>query len=401
MNISENKTIIKALKKGLYIAPMTAFAAFAFVASAQQPSPSADDVNAEQVFQSSASQEAGTGGGGPWVSENKQIWQRGEITGVEVCSGNYIENITVFYGEVRGTKMGGAGATVGCEKWEAPKNGFIKAIYVWSGVYMDAIQFHPSEGEPSRRFGGGGGGRTILEDRNNGAIRKIDAKSGVYLDRIRVDFGLPYYITNIKPDYDALERQINGTNPERIDMQTVDACQSNRIARQNITVEKRLTESHSFKFSNTTSIGLKTAVEGGFGSFIKASVETSISTAFTVEKANAFETSYNYSRNIIAEAGPGEKLNIITISKSAKLDLPFTYDLVHYRNGNKQDIIKKQSFNGVYKGNQAAETTTRQVSIDCQTGQPISDQQGTEDEWLDGEEGWFDDEEFENEDNTD
>ncbi|MBT0586142.1 hypothetical protein [Alteromonas oceanisediminis] len=345
--------------------------AICYSASAQTPTPTADDVSAEQVFQISSSQDAGTGGGGPWVAEQESRWKRGEITGVEVCFGSYVENITVFYGGVRGTKMGGAGSTVGCEVWKAPQGSYLKSIYLWSGVYMDAIQFHPSEGEPSKRFGGGGGGRSILEDPNNGAIRKIDAKSGMYLDRIKVHFGLPYYINNINADYAALQRQIANTRPERIDLQTVDACQSNAPARQNIVIEKRLVESHSFKFSNTNTIGLKTSVEGGFAPYVKFSAETSFSAAFTVEKANAFETASTYTRNVSAEAGPGEKIQIITVSKIAKLDLPYTYDLVHYRNGNRRDVVNTQSFNGVYKGNQAADTNTRQVSVDCTTGEPI------------------------------
>jgi hypothetical protein len=154
---------------------------------AHAASPQADDVTAAQVFAISVSQDAGTGGGGPWVSESEEIWQRGEISAVEVCHGNYVEKMTVFYNGVRGTVFGNPNAGVGCSTWTNEGGGYLKSIYIYAGVYLDAIEFHPSQGKP-QKIGGGGGGRSILEDPNWGAIRTIDAKSGVYLDRVRANF---------------------------------------------------------------------------------------------------------------------------------------------------------------------------------------------------------------------
>lgn len=337
---------------------------------AQATSPQADDVTAAQVFKVSASQDAGTGGGGPWVVESESNWKRGEITAVEVCHGWYVEKMTVFYGGVRGTVLGNPNAGVGCVMWTNEGGGYLKAIHIYSGVYLDAIEFHPSVGKPVR-IGGGGGGRSIIEDPNGGAIRTIDAKHGVYLDRVRANFGLPYYIDNMKYDYDALKKQMDSTKPEQIDLQTVDACRSSTPLTQKIIVEKKISDTHSFNFSNTTAISLTTTVEGGFGDVFKASASTNISTAFTVGNSQSTTTESTYRREVDGRANPGEKVHIVTISKRAELDLPYTYDLVHYQNGNKKDVVQRQKFNGVYKGNKAAATDTTQIDYDCKTNQPI------------------------------
>jgi hypothetical protein len=45
--------------------------------------------------------------------------------------------------------------------------------------------------------------------------------------------------------------------------------------------------------------------------------------------------------------------------------------LIHYKNGNKKNVVRRQTFNGVYKGNKAAATDTTQIDYDCKTNQPI------------------------------
>lgn len=359
--------LMKKMMTATCITPALFFPA----ANAQTVTKPAADVTAEQVFELSSAQDAGTNGGGPWVAEKDAIWQRGEISAIEVCHGTHVDSITPIYAGVRGTKFGGNGG--GCEIWTLPKTGYLKSIYIWSGRYMDAIQFHMSEGKPSKIFSEGGGRRTILEDRNGAAIRKIDGKWGVYLDRVRVHFGLPYYIDNVKFDYDALKKQMDVTKPEQIDLQFVSACRSSSSVSQKIEISKKVKEMHSFKFSNTTALNIKTYVEGGFGPIVKAGVETSVNTAFTVEKANGFETESNYVRTINATAQPGTKIHVTTTSKKANLDLPYTYDLIHYKNGNKKDVVRAQNFNGVYKGNKTASTETEQIDYDCETDQPLDE----------------------------
>jgi len=339
---------------------------------AQEITATADDVKPSEVFHSSMAGEAGTNGGGPWVSEKESIWSRGEISAVEICHGNYVENLTFFYGGVRGTRFGPANIRVGCKLWKVPPaGGYLKSIYVWSGKYMDAVQFHMAEGSPSPRFGGGGGARTIIEDPNNGAIRMVDGKSGRYVDRLRVHFGLPYYINNIKPDYDALERQMDASEPKQIDIQVVNACRSRNLVAEEVSVKATVLESHSFTFSNTTSIGIETSIQGTFGGFIKVGSKFSVNTSFTVGSAKSFTSSSEHTSTIHAKAQPGEKVKVITIAKEANVELPFKYDLVHYRNGDKNDVVNSKTFNGVYKGIKTAETNSAAIDYSCDTDKPI------------------------------
>ena len=94
-------------------------------------------------------------GGGDWVYETDGIWKRGVITSIRVCAGDAVNRIRVFYNQNPGTEFGGPGGN--CDTFKVPEGEYIQMVRVWSGAWMNKIQFVTNSGTESHEYGGPGG----------------------------------------------------------------------------------------------------------------------------------------------------------------------------------------------------------------------------------------------------
>ncbi len=316
-----------------------------------------------------------TVGGGAWVNETDANWKRGIITAIEVCAGAYVNSITPYYNGLRGTTFGGPGGN--CDTWTVPTGQFVQSVEVWSGAWMNKIVFTTNKLEKSPVYGGDGGNRKVWEDPEGGSLRKIDGKFGDYVNGLRLGFTYPYYIENFQypmlTEPDKLKEFLHPRPPERVDYQEVSACRdtADGYAEQKVTVTVNEKESHSFSFGGSATIGLETEVMVGVPDVASATVRSKAEFSVSFEETNSIEKDYGYSVERPVRAPGGQKKAVITTMKKADVSMPFTYDLVHYKQGNKSRIVSRQPYSGVYSGVRVASVTTDQIAIDCATGKPL------------------------------
>ncbi|MFN3211987.1 MAG: jacalin-like lectin [Henriciella sp.] len=338
-----------------------------------QQSPPEISEGDELVFSSTLT--AGdTTGGGAWVNEKDVHWKRGIITAIEVCAGAYVNSITPYYNGMRGTTFGGAGGD--CERWPVPADQYIQAVEVWSGAWMNKITFRTNKLQ-EKTFGGAGGNRKVWEDPEGGSLRKIDGKYGDFINGLKLGFTYPYYIENFQypllSDTSKFEEFIKPRPPERVDYQVVSACRDNpgSFAQQTVTVSVNEKETHSFSFGGSATIGLETEVMAGVPDIASATARTKAEFSVSFEETNAIEKDYGYQVELQGRAEGGQKKAIVTTMKKADVSVPFTYDLIHYKQGRKNRIVSKQPYSGVYTGVRVAAVDTEQIAIDCDTDQPV------------------------------
>ena len=238
---------------------------------------------------------------------------------------------------------------------------------------MDAIQFVTNSGTESTKYGGKGGKRKVYEDtQGRGALRKIDGKYGRLINGVRLGFSYPYYVDDLQ--YEFPKKDIKYLPPQRIDNQEITACNSADPVTQIITITETQKESHSYTLGGSATIGIETSFTAGVPDVSSATVTASASATVSYEEAKGFETEETYERSVPGTAQPGKKIAITTTSKQAEVTIPFSYSLIHYRDGVKSNIVgKPQRYEGLYKGTQISSTETEQVDIDCITGEPVSE----------------------------
>ncbi|MEE2879079.1 MAG: ETX/MTX2 family pore-forming toxin, partial [Pseudomonadota bacterium] len=283
-------------------------------------------------------------GGNAWIKEDPAIVNRGVISRVEVCGGRYIDGITFFYKGRRGTKFGGNGGN--CESFYVPKEQFINEVIVWRGDWINAIQFVTTDGEGGRSeskvYGDpAGAARVPVQAPDGGSLRMVHGKGGAYVNQLELAFGLPYYISDIDIRFDKPLKEIVASDPKQIDVVHGDNCGNSRgsLEMENA-FSKSVTESHNFTFSNTTGFELSTEVNVGLPVLAEGKIGISASSEFTFEKSEGAETTETVSRGYKYSVPPGRRIDGAYVARTADVELPFTYNLYHYRNGNRDDHLK-------------------------------------------------------------
>lgn len=302
-----------------------------------------------------------TTGGYDWVAEQDQNWKRGIITAIEVCSGDAVNSITPYYDGQRGTEFGGPGGN--CETWQVPPGEFIQTVEVWSGDWMNKIIFKTNKLKESPAFGGAGGNRKVWQDPNGGALRRIDGKSGNYMNGVKLYFGYPYRLGNLV--YDFSEKSTASLPPKRIVTAGINACNFPNEQSKIVTVTDKETESHTLSFGFSAGMGFETKFTAGVPDISSASVTTTLNFEIRSDQSSTMETAYEYQDAIPILAKPGQKVDVVTITKMDKLTIPFTYDLIFYKNNDPNQITETRQFKGEYKGVQVVNSTTEPTIIPC------------------------------------
>ncbi len=312
-------------------------------------------------------------GGNAWVFENQQTVARGIIDKIEVCHGRYINAVTFFYNGRRGTKFGGPGGN--CEFYDVPKTSFVKEVIVWRGDWINAIQFFPAEGEESKRFGDpAGGARVPIQDPDGGSLRQANGKSGDYVNQLELMFGLPYYVDDIDIKVDQPLKKMRFSNPKQIDVNIGNNCENPiGTVRFNNVFNKSATQSHSFRFANTTGVELETKFKVGAPIIAEGTVGVTASTSFEFETTEGAETTDSISRSYDYTVPEGRRIDAAFMAKEAEVKLPFSYNLYHYRNGNKRDHLPPKTYTGVYEGVLIASAETKLYEVDCKTGERVQE----------------------------
>lgn len=335
--------------------------------------------NAEQIkpgdeIEISYTEKTEGNGGNAWVTEDMSTVRRGEIDKVEVCAGRYVNAVTFYYNGKRGTQFGGPGGD--CEFFEVDKTSFISEVVVWRGDWINAIQFVLENGTTSKLFGDkAGGARVVVQDPNGGALRQVNGKSGAYVNQIELMFGLPYYVDDIDIQVDKPIKEMRFSKPKQIDVNIGNNCGNLASeARFNSQFKKEATQSHSFTFSNTTGVALKTEFKVGAPVIAEGKVEVSASTEFTFSTTDSASETNSVTRSYDYTVPKSRRVDAAFMVKEAVVKLPFTYKLYHYRNGDKRNrVLPAKTYTGVYDGVLVASAETNLYEVDCRTGQRVQD----------------------------
>ena len=366
------KTTKNALKLG------SAFSLLSSCAILCASAATAEEIQKGDKIYFSHSQTTQGVGGGDWVIEDADKINLGEIDKIEVCSGNYVDSLSVFYNGNRGQLLGGSGGN--CKFYDVPKTSFIREIIVWHGDWINGVQFIPDEGAPSDVFGSSVGNRVPISDPSGGALRQINGKFGIYLNQAEFKFGLPYYIDDLIIEVDKPIKEMRFSKPTQIDVNIGNNC-ANAAGELRFDTEfsKSATQTHSFVFSNTTGVELETKFKVGAPIIADGEVGISASTSFTFETTNGAEKTEAVKRSYTYAVPPNRRVDAAYIVKEATVDLPFRYNLYHYRNGNKSDHLPPKEYTGTYNGTLIASAETTLHEVDCRTGNRIQEYASTDD----------------------
>lgn len=311
-------------------------------------------------------------GGGAWVAENEETWKSGIITGIQVCSGAYVNRIRVFYDNKPGTEFGGPGG-VCSDVWKPLRSEYIQGVRVWSGAWMNKIQFITSGQNTSPEYGGDGGALKEYYSDTGGALRVIDGKYGAYMNGIKLGFSYPYFIENFKytgPPKNDSDQPLS----EKL-TQPLDNCGS-ATANLNSTVAlgEKIIDSHTFSFGGSVTIGLSTTLEAGIPDVASVGVTSTSSLTVNLSKSDTKTTKVEFKVDAPAEAAPGTYAEVTTLVKKAKINVPFEYDVVHYE-GRKSKVINRKTYSGLYTGVRALSVEPTRIEFDCQTKKPLTQAQ--------------------------
>lgn len=312
-----------------------------------------------------------TTGGNAWVYEREDIWKQGIITGVQVCSGDAVNRIRVFYDGRPGTQFGGPGGTC-ADIWKVPPKEYIQGVRVWSGAWMNKIQFITSGGQTSPAWGGPGGNENEHYSNTGGALRVIDGKSGSYINGLKLGFGYPYKVENFQ--YTGKPTEVPLPLKQLVS-QTVDGCAASSGDTSSALGSKETVEDeHTFSIGASATIGISTTLEAGIPDVASVGVTTSASLSVNLSESRTHRTTVEFSVDTPAAAEPGTKAEVTTRVKQARVTVPFTYDVVHYRNSEDNEVSRR-TYSGNYKGVRALSVETIRTSYDCKTGKPMTEAQ--------------------------
>ncbi len=312
-------------------------------------------------------------GGGPWVYETPDNFNRGVITKIEVCHGRFIDSITPYYDNFEGTKLGGPGGK--CEFFNVPKNQYIDQVVVWRGDWINAISFVTSGASRDAKdpiiYGNKDGGvRTSVQDPNRGALRKIDGKFGAYLNQVKLSFGLPYRVANLRVRIDENQQDLDFAKPETIDSMSGDRC-DNWLAsapRFNKNFTKTVSDSHTFSFNSNTKIGLSASFKVGLPVIADGKVTASVEQSFNFGTSDTTTTTNTVTQGYDFTVPDGKRVDAAFTAKSAEVNVPFSYDVIHFRNGDPDDIAQTRTYQGTYNGVLFTSSKTTLYDVDCKTG---------------------------------
>lgn len=317
-------------------------------ASSQQvlAAPEAKDPTAKDEFRQDGEPQEFGGNGGVWIKEDPENYLAGPITAFRICAGARIDSIQVRYGDnTWGKKFGGGGGDCG-DTWEL--NGQkIDAIRVRHGEGVDGLEFEVS-GANNKKFGGDGGIESLSTAKGGGALAYIEARAGDYIDRIRFVYGLPYYIDNVVLDQDAMSDAVKNAKLVELSQQCViNNTDRLRSPGAEVSEEKAITE--SLRFGLTTNWGVSQTIS--YGSDVSpVSGETTINVGQEIssEKERSESNTQTLSLTVPAETNPHSALLVTFNTKKLDLDIPFTYEIVHYK-GSRNNEINRDTFRGNYK----------------------------------------------------
>lgn len=319
------------------------------LAAAEARAPTAND-----EFQADSEAQEFGGDGGVWIREDPNAYLAGPITAFRICAGDKIDSIQVRYGvddperdrkAVWGKKFGGGGGDCG-DTWEL--NGRkINAIRVRHGDVIDGLEFELS-GAANKKFGGNGGVESLSTAKNGGALAYIEARAGDYVDRIRLVYGLPYYIDNVTLDEDKISDAVKNARLVELSRQCV-INNTDRLRSPGATVSEEKTVAESLRFGLTTNWGISQTISyGGEASPVSGETTINVGQEISQEEEKSESKTQRLELTVPAETDPHSGLLVTFNTKKIDLDIPFTYDIVHYK-GSKRNEVKREKYKGTYR----------------------------------------------------
>ncbi len=310
------------------------------------------------------------GSGGLAVTENPATYQAGPITAIRVCHGDRLDSLTVTYGLKEGKKIGGHGGV--CDDVPITNGQKVTAVRLRQGSWIDAIAFQ-IDGAWTEYYGGGGGIERTHRADGGGALAYIEGRVGDKIDQLTFAFGLPYLIKDVKYDRQAIKDQLALSPIERIGWQ----CFNNSTSVEQ-EVDKKfsqtVTEKASWDFQTTTEWGIQAEYSFGVEGIGEASYSASFGQSFAESKGTETSNEKNLTDSIKTKVPSGTKIQTKFVASKKALNIPFTYTMAHYRNGNRSDIVQKKTFSGMFEGvTYTNDNASWEPVQQCEAGSPLEE----------------------------
>ena len=331
-----------AAKTVIGVAGGFVFLAAPAYAEAKKPTPEEEFLKDEKALEFG-------GNGGVWIREKPENYLAGPITAFRICAGTRVDSIQVRYGDAKtgkwGTKFGGGGGDCG-DTWELGTQQ-IDAIRVRHGDGIDGLEFEVA-GTANKKFGGNGGVETLASAKGGGDLAYIEARAGAYVDRIRLVYGLPYFIDNVVLDDDEISKAVKNAKLVELSQQCV-INNSSRERSPSATVSEERTVSESLSFGLTTNWGVSSTIAyGSEDSPVRGETTVNVGQEISKNEDKTVSTTKKLERTVPAVTDPYSGLLVTFSTRKLDLDIPFDYEIVHY-NGKRENEVKRQKFRGVYK----------------------------------------------------
>lgn len=292
--------------------------------------------------------------GGDFFEDHPGIISSGPITKIEINHGTVIDKIQVYYGDRPGQNHGGTGGRPGT--YEIKKGYNITQVNYKSGDVVDYLQFtatnEAGHSDNSEKFGGKGGGKEKTIYAPDGLVlREIKGRSGIRVDQLEFIFGHPFYIDNMKPDYDYIKEHLIETTPVILgsfDNNNPSDEPVKMIFKKTKTLKNTL--SFSWQHASTFTFGWTCGFGLSIGAGAKNTFSAKAQTQATVGETKTNEESIEFSWEVPIVCPARKRTIARAMVQEAKLEkVPFTYNVVFYK-GDKTNIIETVECTGFFSG---------------------------------------------------
>ena len=325
---------MKYLSTSLIVSLFGAASATAALAQAAPNKPTKAD---ESLLDQNRIYTVGANGGNA-VTIPANIQQSGVITDIYVCGGNWIDAITVTYDNMPAPTIGNVGGDCDAVQGLGSPNAKITGVNVWAGNWIDGIQFQV-DGQWGQVFGTQGARLHPFRSANDGGLALIEGRVGAKIDQLKLFFGLPYFITDVVYDEEALRNQIDGPGTP---VQAGRVCYvNNTLGQQTATKKWSTTETETKNWNFNTTTEWNVSVEYGFGveGLGDAGISASAGQSYSTSKGGSSSKEVKLEDSLTMAVDPGQKLQMVFEYRKKPISIPTTYRIAHY-DGDRDNIIK-------------------------------------------------------------
>jgi hypothetical protein len=299
----------------------------------------------------------GGNGGNPW-QESASIVCKGPITKVDVRADNEVRGLRFYYGQSGIGEWHGAIDGNPVQTWSVPAGEQIVRVEGRSGDKLDAIRFFTDKGSSSPFFGGNGGNPFQEEASQNGTLYAVSGRSGDSIDQVALHFGWPFVVKNVTFDAATISNPGSALQTKPLDF-SIQEISNNTSIDQTVTYTKSVaaTRQSTFSWQAGQSFTQYSSLTIGDPKIAGATISEEATVYFKEGQSTTNTETKTLTWTLPVKVPKGKRVTVTLSAKQYNMTLPYTYNVVWYRNNDPNNVVKEVTFAGTYEGVDFSDTT--------------------------------------------